>query len=255
MRMVVWAAAGLMLLSACGNESAAGGSSPEGKSFLSVSVTEDGKPKQLAPETRIRLEFVDGGRLSAHAGCNSMAGKVVTRDGKLAMDELETTEMGCDPARHAQDDWLAKLLQDDPTWKLSGDKLTVSKGSTEIVLQDRETAQPDKPLDGTKWSLESVISGQTASHLVGSEQAHLTIGGERVTGSTGCNGFQGMVARSGNKLTFGELGITLKACTGEKGKLEQTVLRTLKGELTYTIEADQLRLRDAKGNGLDFTAR
>lgn len=252
--MVGVAAAGLLLLSACGNESSASGS-PDGKSFLSVTVTEDGKPKQLAPQTRIQLQFLDGSRLSASAGCNSMIGKVSRGDGKLTVKDLETTGMGCDPARHAQDDWLAKLLQDKPTWKLTGDKLTVSKGTTEIVLQDRETAQPDKPLDGTKWSLESVISGQTASHTVGSEQAHLTIGGERVTGSTGCNSFQGIVAKSGNKLTFGELGMTLKACSGEKGKLERTLLAALKGELTYTIEANQLRLRDAKGNGLDFTAR
>ncbi|MEU4391286.1 META domain-containing protein [Kribbella sp. NPDC023855] len=254
MRMVGVAAAGLVLLSACGNESAASGSL-DGKSFLSVSVTENGKPKQLAPQTRIQLQFLDGSRLSASAGCNSMIGKVSRGDGKLTVKDLETTGMGCDPARHAQDDWLAKLLQDEPMWKLASDKLTVSKGTTEIVLQDRETAQPDKPLDGTKWSLETVISGETASHTVGSEKAYFTISGERITGSTGCNHFQGIVAKSGDKLTFGELSSTRKACVGEEGKLEQTVLAALKGERTYSIEADRLKLRAPDGNGIDLTAR
>lgn len=256
--MVVVAAAGMMLpgtmlLSACGSESAAGGSLT-GRSFLSISVTEDGKPKQLAPNTRIGLRFKDG-NVHAETGCNQLGGEVSTDDGKLTVNELGGTEMGCDPARHAQENWVSQLLRDRPAWKLEADKLTLTRGGTELVLQDRETAQPDKPLDGTKWSLETVISGQTASHSVGSEKAHFTIGGERVTGSTGCNEFQGIVARTGNKLTFGELSTTRKACAGDDAKLEQTVLGALKGELTYTIEADRLKLRAPDGNGLDLTAR
>ncbi|WP_020392638.1 META domain-containing protein [Kribbella catacumbae] len=251
--MVVVAAAGMMLLSACGSESSAGGSLT-GRSFLSISVTEDGKPKQLAPNTRIGLRFKDG-NVHAETGCNQLGGEVSTDDGKLTVGELGGTEMGCDPARHAQEDWVGQLLRDRPTWKLEADKLTLTRGGTELVLQDRETAQPDKPLDGTKWSLETVIAGQTASHSVGSEKAHLTIAGERVTGSTGCNEFQGIVAKTAGKLTFGELSTTRKACTGDDAKLEQTVLGALKGELTYTIEADRLKLRAPDGNGLDLTAR
>jgi heat shock protein HslJ len=162
--------------------------------------------------------------------------------------------MGCDPARHAQDEWLTTLLQDDPRWKLEADKLTLTRGTTVLILQDRETADPDKPLDGTRWFLDTVIAGETASHATGSEEAHLTIAGERVTGSTGCNGFQGTVARTGTKLTFGELSTTRKACTGDAAKLELVVLSTLRGELTYSIEAGRLKLRAPDGNGLDLTA-
>ncbi len=253
--MVMVAAAGMtLLLTACGSESGAGGSLT-GKTFLSVTVSEGGKAKQLAASTRIQLQFMDDGRLIANAGCNSMQGAVSSGGGKLAVKDLSMTDMGCDEPRHAQDDWLAKLLQDGPAWKLAADKLTVSKGDTELVLQDRETAQPDKALDGTKWSLETVIAGQTASHSVGAEKVYLTISGERITGSTGCNQLQGIVAKSGNKLTFGEITTTRRACTGDANTLEQTLLGALKGELTYTIEADRLKLRAPDGNGLDFTAR
>jgi heat shock protein HslJ len=240
-------------LSACGSESGAGGSL-DGKTYLSVSVTEDGKPKQLAPNTRIQLQFLDDGRLTASAGCNTMGGKVSTGGGKLAVKELAITDMGCDALRGAQDNWLADLLQGQPTWKLDAGKLTVAKGSTALVFQDRETAEPNKPLDGTKWALETVISGQTASHPMGSEQAYFTINGERITGSTGCNSFQGIVSRTGNKLTFGELSTTRKACTGDQATLEKAILDGLKTEVTYTIEANHLKLRTVDGNGLDLTA-
>ncbi|TCM41915.1 META domain-containing protein [Kribbella sp. VKM Ac-2568] len=254
--MIAVAGAGLLLtLAGCGDESSAGGGSLKGRSYLSTAVTADGKPKELVAKTRIRMQFTDDGRLIADAGCNSMGGKVSTDGGKLSVQDLAITDRGCDAPRHTQDGWLAKLLQDEPAWKLEADQLSVTKGGTELVLQDRETAEPDKPLDGTRWSLETVIAGETASHSAGSERAHLTISGERITGSTGCNDLQGIVARTGNKLTFGELSVTLKACTGEAATLEKAVLAALKGEVTYSIEANRLKLRTPDGNGIDLTSQ
>jgi heat shock protein HslJ len=247
------AVAGLLLaLAACGDESSAGGSL-KGKSYLSTAVTENGQAKQLAAKTRIRLQFTDDGRLIADAGCNSMQSRVSTSNGRLAVEDLAMTDMGCDAPRHAQDDWLAKLLHNKPTWKLEADTLTVTSGGTTISLLDRKTAEPDLPLDGTKWSLETVITGEVASHQAGSEKAWITFNGERVTGSTGCNELQVVVARDNGKLTFGDLVTTRRACVGDGAALESAFLDTLKGEVTYEIDSSRLKLR-ARGNGLDFTA-
>jgi heat shock protein HslJ len=247
------AVAGLLLaLAACGDESSAGGSL-KGKSYLSTAVTENGQAKQLAAKTRIRLQFTDDGRLIADAGCNSMQSRVSTSNGRLAVEDLAMTDMGCDAPRHAQDDWLAKLLHNKPTWKLEADTLTVTSGGTTISLLDRKTAEPDLPLDGTKWSLETVITGEVASHQAGSEKAWITFSGERVTGSTGCNELQGVVARDNGTLTFGDLVTTRRACVGDGAALESAFLDTLKGEVTYEIDSSRLKLR-ARGNGLDFTA-
>jgi heat shock protein HslJ len=254
MRMIAVAGAGLLLaLTGCGTEAGAGGSL-KGKVFLSTAVTQDGNPKQLVPNSRVRLTFTDDGRLIADAGCNSMQSAVDTGDGRLAMDdELAQTAMGCDAARHAQDDWLMKVLKSGPAWKLEAEKLTVTAGGTTISLTDRKTAEPDLALDGTKWRLETVISGETASHQAGSGKAWITLNGDRVTGSTGCNELQGKVARGTGTLTFGELATTRRACPGDAGKLEQTLLGNLKGDVSYEIDANRLELR-AGGNGLDFTA-
>lgn len=268
--MMAVAAAGLMLLSACGNESSAGdpaasgspsgpassgssGGSLEGRSFLSVSLTEDGKPKELAPKTRIGLRFADG-NVHAETGCNQLGGAVSTDGGVLKVDVLGGTEMGCDAPRQEQEHWVDQLLKDRPAWKLDADKLTLTRGATTLVLQDRTIVQPDKKLDGTSWRLETVVDGDTEWHLVGAEQAHLTISGERITGSTGCNDFEGVVAHTANKLTLGEIAVTAVGCTGDAAKLEQGVLAALHGELTYTIEADHLQLRAAGGKGLDLIA-
>ena len=260
-----------MMLTACGSESSTGGSgagptgggstsaapggggSLDGRSFLSVSVTEDGKPKELAPKTLIGLRFADG-FVHAETGCNQLGGEVSTAGGVLKVDQMGGTEMGCDAPRQEQQYWVEQLLKDRPTWKLDADKLTLTRGTTTLVLQDRKVVQPDKTLDGTKWRLATVVDGDTEWHLVGAEKAYLTISGERITGSTGCNEFQGPVARTTGKITIGELAITLVGCTGDVAKLEKSVIAALHGDLTYTIEADRLQLRAADGKGLDLIA-
>jgi len=253
MRIIAVAGAGLMLaLTGCGDESSAGGSL-KGKVYMSTAVTEDGTPKQLVGNSQVRLTFTDDGRLIASAGCNSMQSPVDTGDGKITVDrEIASTAMGCDEPRHAQDGWLMKILQSEPAWKLEADRLTVTSGGTTISLTDRKSAEPDLVLDGTKWSLETVISNETVSHQAGSEKAWITLNGDRVTGSTGCNELQGKVARGTGTLTFGEIATTRRACPGDVGKLEQTLLTTLKGDISYEVDSNRLKLR-AGGNGLDFT--
>jgi heat shock protein HslJ len=249
-----------LVLTACGNETGAGSppSSPSpslsGKTFLSTAVTADGKPKELAPQTRVRLQFTDDGRLVADVGCNSMQSPVTTSDGKLTLKEqLSMTAMGCPGMQQGQDSWLARILQSTPTWKLDGTKLSVTSGATTIDLTDRAVAEPSIALDGTKWQLSTVITGGTAAHQIGSEQAWLTLNGERVTGSTGCNSFQGVVARNTGTLTFGDLATTRRACKGDQSKLETSLLKGLNGTMSYQVEGQSLHLRAPDG-GLDFTA-
>jgi heat shock protein HslJ len=258
--MIALVGSGLLLaqttLAACGQDSGTGsGASTVGNTYLSTSVTEDGKPKQLAPKTRVQLQFTNDGRLVAQAGCNSMSAKVSTNDGKLTLDgELASTAMGCPGPQQGQDSWLAGIISAKPTWKLDGSKLDLTAGGTTISLTDRKVAEPDLAVEGTKWALSSVITGEAASHQAGSEKAWLTLNGERVTGSTGCNDFQGTVARSTGELTVGELATTRRACAGDAATLESQLLNGLKGKVTYQVDGTTLKLRST-GGGLDFTAQ
>ncbi|MGW6199345.1 META domain-containing protein [Kribbella sp. NPDC055110] len=256
-RMIALAATALLALSACGNESAArpdSGASLAGRTFLSTSVTENGKPRPLAAKTQVRLEFTTNGRMSWQAGCNSSETTVSTSDGKLSLGkEIRSTLIGCLGPLQTQDTWIAGVLAAKPVWKLDGDKLELSTENTTISLLDKESAEPDLALDGTKWKLTSVVTGQSASYQAGFDKVWLTLNGERVTGSTGCNEFQGMVARATGKLTFGEMATTRRACSGEAATVESLVLKGLKGDLTYQIDASTLQLRSTT-RGLDFTA-
>ncbi|GAA1552742.1 META domain-containing protein [Kribbella lupini] len=245
------AVAGLVVLTGCGQDLAASGLG--GKTYLATGLSENGVPKKIAPGTTISLQFKDDGSLFANAGCNHIGGKASTRGDKLKVGDLNMTQMACDEPRQGQEEWLLALLESEPTWKTDADKLTITSGGKVLQLQDREIAQPDVALDGTKWVLDSVVAGESVSSP-SNGGVHLTINGDRVTGSTSCNELQGVVARTGDQLTFGEIGTTRRACTGPAAELEKTVLATLNGEVTYTVDADKLRLRTPAQDGLDFNA-
>lgn len=251
--------------SACGNQTQTTGSDGSdqlpGRSFLSTKVTEAGKPRDLVDQTRISMNFTDDGRLVANAGCNTMQSPVDTGDGRLSMPDLAITEMGCDPKLHKQDTWLADLLTAKPSWRLDRDNLVVTSGETQLVLQDREVAEPDAALEGTKWIVTTYVDGETARHqdyADVSEAPHLTFADGKVTGSGGCNNLSGNATISGDTITFESIVATRMACANQSRNTDEThILNVLKGKVSYQVDASSLQLTgpDGKGLGLDKAAR
>lgn len=226
----------------------------DGRQFLSIAVTHDGQTTALVDGTRIRLTF-DGGRVGAHAGCNTMGGTYQTSGDNIVVNDLAMTEMGCSPALHAQDTWLASFLTSRPTVALSRNDLTLANDSTTISLLDRAVAEPDQPLVGPTWVLSSIITGEAVSSVPGGVVASLTFAGDgRVAMAPGCNSGGGSFIVDGNTITFGDIVLTDMACGGAAGQVESDVLAVLgAGPVEFGIDADTLTL--TAGNiGLQLTA-
>lgn len=241
---------------------------PMGKTYLSTAVTEDGEPKQLVPKTRIRLEFArtpnknaDGPRVydvvRAHVGCNSMgtavaAGELLTH-GRLWIDGIGGTQVGCQPPLRDQEEWLKTFLTSNPSWRLNGDELTLTSGSTTITLLDRRIAEPDFPLDGIRWKVVATITNADLRHH---HQAEAWISFDRghLTGWTGCNELSGTVTRNNTELTFSDVATTARACTAQTAAMQAAILATLGPAVTYTIDYNQLTLLAPSGIGLDLKA-
>ena len=236
---------------ASGGGSGSGGAGEElrGRAFLSTSITENGAPRPLAPGTRVSLRFTDDGRLLADAGCNTMAGPVQTRGGRLAVTDLSTTEMGCDPPRHEQDRWLAGVLAAGPSWRLDGSTLVLTSAATELALTDRTVAEPDLPLEGTTWVVDTIVDGQAASSTPAGGTASVIFDAGEATVSTGCNSGSAPYQVSGTALVLGDLVITKQACRPDLAPLEQAVLAVLQGQVAFAIDADRLRLDHPSGKG------
>jgi len=221
--------------------------SPDGKTYLST----DAIGVSLVPGSRIRLAFKDGS-LNANAGCNSMNGSYTITGDRLRMTEMAMTEMGCAEPLMQQDQWLAGLLG-DATISLTGDTLTLDDGTIRITLLDREVASPDKPIEGTLWVLDGVVSGDAVSSVPTGVTASMRIADGQVELDTACNIGRGPVTVTEDTLVFGPIGLTKRACEPGPAAVETAMVSTLSGTVRFTIEADVLTV-DGGDSGLIFRA-
>lgn len=228
-----------------------------GRTFLSEAVADEGTPRHLVEGTRISLEFVDDRQLRASAGCNLLLATYSVRGRRLSIEgRVGGTEMGCGPGLHEQDEWLAGFLEASPTWTLADSRLTLVSEATEIVLLDRQVADPDRPLEGTRWIVDTIIKGDVASSMhAGTEgSAWLRIDGDRFHANTGCRAVQGRVTVSGRRLRFADTFQTDPACSAELEGVDEVMPTVLVGEVEFTIDANRLSLNHPDGVGLGFRA-
>ncbi len=229
----------------------------DGREFLSV-----GGPGASATTisfvegSRLRLSF-EAGAVRAHAGCNSMSGAYRVEGGRLVVTELSRTEMGCSPDLMAQDDTIAQLLTAAPSVTLDGDRLVLAHEDLGVELLDREVADPDRPLAGTRWEVTTVLEGDVASGGWADASAAVVFelegGTGRVLVEAGCNRGSAAVTVSDDTIAFGPLALTKMLCPEPAMQLEAAVTRTLQGEVAFRIEAGTLTLL-GDGHGLQLTA-
>lgn len=222
-----------------------------GRSFVSESVTEDGRPRPLVPGTQVQLSFSDDGRtIGASAGCNSMGGPVQIRPHRLVIDIQWTTDMACDPPREAQDTWVIDFLSADPRYALRGDRLHLQVGGTVIEMVDAEVT-PDQPLEGPTWQLESIVDDDVVSSLPAGTGATLTFGDGGVgVQIVDCNVGSGDVTIRGSEIDVGPLMMSLRACEQGPAQVEAAVVTVLQGTISYSIDGDVLTLTHPSGRGL-----
>ncbi len=252
----------VLLLAACAQPLDAGADGPPddgavlaGRTFLSTAVARDGKPYDLVKGTRIRLALDQNGHLGATAGCNSMGGEADLSGGQLRLSgDMSMTDMGCDPKLHEQDQLVSGFLQAGPRWELAGDVLTLRTDTMEVTLQDQESADPDRPLTATRWQVDTVLDGQSASSVPTGATAFLEFADGKVQGHTGCNNLGGTAVLAEKTIAFAEISTTRMACADDVNRLERAVLATLKGDVTWQVTADRLTLTGPDGHGLQLRA-
>lgn len=241
-----------LVTAGCTTTAAADDTSPEGRTFVSVTVAGE----QIPGGGPLTLSFADG-QLSAYAGCNRGSGPAELADGHLST-QLATTMMGCPPPFGDADAWMGRLLDARPAWSLTADTLTLSTDTTTVTLRDKAVVDPDRPLVGTTWRVDTLVSEQAAMTSVALEQARPTLmlnPDQTVTGWTGCNSFYGRAEVVESTVTFAPVNTGGPACAGELGDIERSIVGVLEGPVEAEIDADRLTLSGAKGNGLVLRAQ
>ncbi|MCX4824147.1 META domain-containing protein [Streptomyces sp. NBC_01142] len=251
----------LLALAACGTESGSGsGDGGDGGGSVTTdlpvtgvhwsvdSVTVDGR-KSAAP-AGANVEITTKGRAQGNYGCNHFGADVDVKGDTITVGPGEMTEMGCAKKIQGFEDALRAAFSGKLKARLTDGKLTLTTEKGDAIAL---TAERPSPLVGTKWSVNSLLSDETATSLpAGTEKkAHLTFGKDgAVRGNLGCNNFTSTAKVSGSSVTFGRIASTRKLCPGPEMDLEREVLKVLKGTVTYELQHRGLSLTAANGKGL-----
>ncbi len=113
------------------------------------------------PDTTVVLGFANDGGVpivGIHAGCNAMWANFRLWGKRLHLvGELTRTLVGCMPERFRQDDALAAFLSSRPTIWAQGPRLTLRTAKVKLRFLDRQVADPDRSVVGTRWTISMVF--------------------------------------------------------------------------------------------------
>ncbi len=104
-------------------------------------------------------------------------------------------------------------------------------------------SNPQQP-SAVQWNLVSFTTGGKQIPVLSSNPISLEFGANSsVSGSTGCNSYSGTYVVQGDKMTFGQMTQTLRACAApEAMQQEQRYLRALAASGSYVVSGSQLTL-------------
>lgn len=242
----------LMLASAC-SSAASSADAIEGNEYWSTSVDRDGAPYPLVADTRITLRF-DDGSLQARAGCNSIGGAYSVQNDELQVANLSMTEMGCEPARQAQDDFLIAVLSASPALTVDGDSLRLETASASIDLIDAAIANPDQPLEGTLWEIDGFLSGDTASSFATDVRGTVRIENGAMELFDGCASTELPIEIVDGELRFSPVGMPpVEDCDAPPGYRQSIYTAFSRGSLAYDIDGTNLTL--ATPDNVGFTLK
>jgi len=167
-------------------------------------------------------------------------------DGRLCLSELSRTEIGCEPPLDAQDTWLSDFFLASPRVTQSGARLTLESADATLSFLDREVADPDRPLVGPIWRVDTIIRGNGASAGASSISISPTIefrpDGEYLV-FTGCHTGGGTFTAGNGSVTLSGAAYTEEGCDPANEMVQEHIVQVLAaGTVALEIEARRLTL-------------
>ncbi len=182
----------------------------------------------------------DGSRLSGTTGCNNFSGPYTATETTLNIGPVITTLIACaGDDVNRQEQALFQAFQGEVGYTITNNTLqiTYDQGRQMLVYVVGGRAV----LENRPWQLHSFGPMTALVPAVSAPSANLTLDGARLSGTTGCNNFNGTYTASETSLTVGPLAATLAACTStELTNQERAILQGLQGQVSYSFVGDQL---------------
>jgi heat shock protein HslJ len=196
---------------------------------------------------------VEGSSIGGTAACNSYGGRLAGSAGRIRVEELGMTAMGCE----------ADVMASEAAYTSALSSISqIGRDGAELVLlgQDVELrfvalpAPPTAELVDTSWTLETVFVGDVAAAAAG-EPARLTLRSDGTfTGSTGCRSFTGTWVEDGERIRDTSMRMDGAECAAGLAHQDATIVSVVGDGFVPSIDGDLLTLTDPGGAGLVYRA-
>lgn len=215
-----------------------------------VRGTHDGADIVVPDGARITLT-ITGDELSGTSACNQYGGSFERDGNSISIGPISMTEMACEePIMAAESAYLAALGDVDTVEP--GRSLWLTGPATDLQFQLVPPVD-DAAIVGTTWVLDSLISADAVSSVMG-DAATLTLTADGVIdGSTGCRSFSGAYELSGDEIRVSRLVTDDRACLDGIADQDDHVLSVIGDAFTAVVDGTRLTLTSG-ADGLGYTA-
>jgi heat shock protein HslJ len=249
-RFILALTVGAIVLSAAACSTA--GSSPsggsggtiEGITWTLTSYDVGGTSTKVPPDVFVDARFA-GGTVVGSGGCNVYNGPAVVTGSAIKIGPLAGTLIACQgPAADVEKAYL-DLLPKAVTFTATADALTMFDAAGKATLV--YAAGAANPLIGD-WNVTGYNNGKGAvtSPTAGSTLT-ATFTADSVSGSSGCNTYNGGYKLDGLNVTIGPLASTMKACEQPLMDQEAAFLKALQTPGTVEQTGANVGIRDSAG--------
>jgi heat shock protein HslJ len=244
--------AAFALVAAACTASGGSGGTLEGTTWQLKAYTNGTSLVNIPPSVASDAVFA-AGRVSGVLVCNSYTGAYATTNGSIKISGVASTLMACPDTSPGVESAIVAALGNAATYTATRTNLTMFDTSGATVLQ--YGAAPADPLAGTSWNVTGINNGNQAvvSPATGTTVT-LAFGTDgTVSGSGGCNTYNGSVAVNGAAISFGPLAATQMACPQPVMDQEAQFFAALAASSTFDVSGSTLTMRDT-GGAMQVTA-
>ena len=206
-------------------------------------------PGQTLPAEKgrdaVTLNFA-AGRVHGFSGCNQFTGSYILEGKKLVLGMLGGTMKACPEPAMSVENLFLKSFSGALNIFVAGNDLTLTPENGGDALRFERLESPR--LEGVEWEVTGYNNGRQAvvSPKVGTRLALMFRDGQ-VTGSSGCNSFQGSFTVAENALTIRPLTATHRACEDAVMVQEQAFLVAIQSATTWNVIRGMLDVHRADG--------
>ena len=192
------------------------------------------------------LAFMDDGRLTIEADCNTVMTTYILSGSALTIQPGAATLVACPPG--SQDTVFLRDVMQVVTYAFDGPQLVLNLrlDSGNMIF----SPQSPTALTGPTWRVTSYNNGVggVVTTAAGTQVSMMFGSDGTVTGDTGCNTFNATYVPSGSRISFGPIASTRRACPSDAAnQQEQRFLAALSASTMYELAGDRLTFRDDRG--------